>query len=125
MGWTPNHGRIKPKYNPNPDTIERYHEERLKKMPCFGGCGRMATCAHHTLLSFPGKRWRRDHRCQLPLCQSCHQGPTGIHGIGSEKLWLKTVGKTEIEAIRFMQDQWETTLTCYQGNETLRRQDDF
>lgn len=106
MGWTPNHKRIKERYNPTPNAEERRHEERLETLPCFG-CGRFGVACHHTMLSFPAKRWRRDHRYQLPLCWVCHQGPRGIHGIGSEAAWLESVRKTEAEAIEFVQRQWE------------------
>ena len=41
------------------------------------------------MLGFPAKRWRRDHRYQIPVCADCHRGPDGIHGLGSEALWCK------------------------------------
>lgn len=106
MGWTPNHGRIKARYNPQPNAAERRHEQRLESLPCFG-CGRFGVSCHHTMLDFPAKRWRRDHRFQLPVCPACHQGDEGIHGIGSEKKWLASVGITEAEAIAYMLDLWD------------------
>lgn len=105
MGWSPNHGRIKERYNPVPNAQERRHEQRLETLPCFG-CGRFGGRCHHTMLKFPAKRWRRDHRYQLPVCDECHQGDNGIHGIGSEAKWLESIGKTEAEAIAFVQDEW-------------------
>lgn len=109
MGWTPNHRRIKERYNPVPNALEKRHEERLETLPCFG-CGRFGVACHHTMLNFPAKRWRRDHRFQLPLCWDCHQGPKGIHGLGSEKKWLASVKISEAEAIAFMIDLWDETL---------------
>lgn len=105
MGWTPNHGRIKERYNPVPNAAERRHEKRLEGLPCFG-CGRFGVSCHHTMLDFPAKRWRRDHRYQLPLCRECHQGPNGVHGIGSEAKWLASVEITEAEAIAYVIDLW-------------------
>lgn len=109
MGWTPNHGRIKPRYNPVPNAQEARHEERVKALPCFG-CGRFGVSAHHTLLKFPAKRWRRDHRYQLPLCWDCHQGPQGVHGIGSEETFLERVGETPEEAIAYVQRLWAESM---------------
>lgn len=106
MGWTPNHGRIKARYNPTPNAAERRHELRLETLPCFG-CGRFGVSCHHTMLDFPAKRWRRDHRFQLPLCWDCHQGPNGIHGLGSESKWLASIGMTEAEAIAYTLDLWD------------------
>jgi hypothetical protein len=105
MGWTPNHGRIKARYNPTPNAAERRHELRLETLPCFG-CGRFGVCAHHTMLDFPAKRWRRDHRYQLPVCPECHQGDNGIHGIGSEREWLASIRVSEADAISEIQRLW-------------------
>ena len=85
------HGRVKEKYSPIPNAQERRHEERLALLPCVG-CGGVATCCHHLLSDCEGKRWRRDHRFQLPLCDSCHTGPQGVHGIGSESKWAEGKG---------------------------------
>ena len=108
MGWSPNHGRVKPRYNPQPNAAERRHEQRLEGLPCFG-CGRFGVEVHHTLLDFPAKRWRRDHRFQLPVCPACHRGPQGIHGIGNEVKWLAEAGMSEAEAIAYMIDLWDET----------------
>lgn len=109
MGWSPNHGRIKERYNPKPNAAEERHEQRLEMLPCFG-CGRLGGRCHHTMLNFPAKRWRRDHRYQLPICDECHQGPKGIHGLGSEKKWLVNIGKTEAEAIAEIVGLWEISV---------------
>lgn len=109
MGWRPEHRRMKPKYNPQPNAEESRHEARLEQQPCYG-CGRFGVSCHHTLLNFPEKRWRRDHRYQLPVCQDCHQGDNGIHGIGSEEKWLASIGKTPEQAINYMIAQWEMSI---------------
>lgn len=74
-------------------------------MPCIG-CGRWGVELHHTMLRFPEKRHRRDHRFQIPICPDCHRGRDGIHGIGNEVKWWATVGKSEAEAIAYVQDLW-------------------
>lgn len=109
MGWTPDHKRIKARYNPTPNAEEERHERRVKERPCFG-CGRFGVHAHHTMLDFPAKRWRRDHRYQLPVCGDCHQGTKGIHGIGSEKKWLASIGRTEAEAIAEIEGLWAASV---------------
>lgn len=101
-------GRIKAKYNPQPNAAEARHEQRLRRMPCYG-CGRFGVICHHAMLHFPEKRWRRDHRYQYPLCDDCHNG---IHGSGSERKWLAEVGKSEAEAITFLLAAWEYSEAC-------------
>lgn len=86
MGYVVKHGRIKPKYNPQPNAEERRHEDRLRELPCIG-CGAWGVELHHTMLECPGKRFRRDHRFQIPVCPACHRGRNGIHGLGSEAAW--------------------------------------
>lgn len=108
MGWTPNHGRIKARYNPTPNAEERRHEQRLEGLPCFG-CGRFGVEIHHVMTDFPAKRWRRDHRYQLPVCPPCHRGPNGIHGLGSERKWLERMEMTAGEMIAFVIDLWDET----------------
>jgi hypothetical protein len=84
-------GRIKEKYSPTPNSVEKRHEGRLREMPCIG-CGAYGVDLHHTMLRVPGKRWRRDHRFQIPVCPECHQGTNGIHGIGNEQTWADRMG---------------------------------
>lgn len=98
-------GRIKAKYNPQPNAAEKRHEQRLYRMPCYG-CGRYGVELHHTMLPFPEKRRRRDHRYQLPVCSECHRGQNGIHGLGSERKWLKSVGKSEASTVAFLVRLW-------------------
>ena len=56
------------------------------------------------MLNFPAKRFRRNHRYQLPVCNDCHAGPDGIHGIGSEATWLESMNRTPEEAIAYVLD---------------------
>lgn len=91
MGWKPNHGRMKERYNPRPNAEERRHEQRLEQMPCIN-CGSTPVEVHHLMQDAPGKRWRRDHRFQIPVCADCHRGPNGIHGLGSERGWAELHG---------------------------------
>jgi hypothetical protein len=109
VGWRPNHGRIKPKYNPQPNAEERRHEERLLELPCVG-CGRWGVECHHTMLDFPGKRHRRDHRFQVPVCPDCHRGPKGIHGIGNEAKWWASIGWSREKAVHYVEDLWLETI---------------
>lgn len=101
MGYKVNHGRIKEKYNPNPNAAERAFELHLYQQPCFG-CRGQTHVAHHTRLEFEGKRWRRDHRWQLPLCNPCHADAHAVR----EADWLASIGKTETAAIAYMNVQW-------------------
>lgn len=113
MGWSPPHSRIKERYNPKPNAAEARHEARMYGEPCFG-CGRNSECLHHTLLRFVEKRFRRDHRYQLPLCNDCHRA---IHGIGCEITWLERAGKTEGAAIAYMVQAWAESdlIAQYEG----------
>jgi hypothetical protein len=103
MGWKPEHARIKPKYNPQPNAEEARHEHRLRELPCIG-CGAFGVELHHTMLAVPGKRWRRDHRFQLPVCGPCHRGTNGIHGLGSEARWGEI---NEINTAAIAQQLWQ------------------
>lgn len=105
MGYHVPHRRMKPKAGAPPNARERWHGAYVRRQPCFG-CGRNGSEAHHTLLRIPGKRGRRDHRWQLPVCPDCHRGPRGIHGIGSEPKWLESIGRTEAEAESYMECLW-------------------
>lgn len=105
MGYVVTHGRIKPRYDPRPNAAEARHERRVEQEPCYG-CGVSGVELHHTLLKFDEKRWRRDHRYQLPVCPQCHRGPQGIHGIGNEETWLETIGKVPEEAVAYLIQLW-------------------
>lgn len=101
MGWSPNHGRMKPKYNPNPNAAERAFEAHLRDQPCFG-CGGRCEEVHHTRLEFDGKVRRREHRWQLPLCSACHAAAHAVR----EADWLASIGKRPEQAVAYMNVQW-------------------
>ena len=105
MGWKPDHKPIKAKYSPYMSAKEKRHKARVELEPCFG-CGAWNTVAHHTLLKFPEKRWRRDHRFLLPVCERCH---TLIHDELSEPLWLADAGKNEDDAISYIKRLWDAS----------------
>ena len=89
MGAPVIQNRMKTKYNPVMNAAEKRHKAWIKSLACIG-CGVVGRSdAHHTLLSIPGKRWRRDHEFLIPVCWACHQGPQGIHGIGNELTWCE------------------------------------
>ncbi len=95
--------RIREHYNPTMTAAEVRHREYVREQPCFG-CGALADHAHHTLLKWPGKRWRRDHRCLLPVCLGCH---SSIHDyFGDEELWLADVNRGRSDAIFEMERLW-------------------
>ena len=99
----PPHRPIREKYNPVMNAAERRHAERVCEEPCFG-CRGPGGVAHHTLLNFPGKRWRRDHRRLLPVCHECH---TDIHDTyGNEEDWLSSLGRTVGAAVAEMERLW-------------------
>lgn len=103
MGYSPPHRSIREKYDPRMNAAEERHRERVMERLCFG-CGGMGGVAHHTLLRFPEKRWRRDHRMLLPLCDPCHRD---LHGhYGDEEKWLAAWNRTKAEAIHEMQTLW-------------------
>ena len=106
MGYKVQHRRIKEKYSPTMNAREKRHKAYVKEQPCFG-CGAKPVDAHHTMLHIEGKRWRRDHAWILPACKRCHQGPAGIHGIGSEMAWLESIGQTQQAAETYMAWLWE------------------
>lgn len=91
------------KYNPRMNAVEQRHRARVEQYRCFC-CGAWPVTAHHTLLGFPEKRWRRDHRFLLPVC---HEHHTQLHDIiGNEEKWLAGAGKTPEEAITYMKRLW-------------------
>lgn len=91
------------KYNPQMNAVERRHKARIEQYRCFC-CGAWPVTAHHTLLSFPEKRWRRDHRYLLPVCFQCH---SDIHDrFGNEEKWLESFGETAASAITYMKRLW-------------------
>lgn len=103
MGYQVTQKRIRDHYRPVMNAAEKRHRAYVMEQPCFG-CGRNADHAHHTLLKWPGKRWRRDHRCLLAVCGPCH---TAIHDyFGDEEKWLENVERTPADAIDLIERLW-------------------
>ena len=84
-----NFGRIKPKWKPQPNTIELRYREHVRGLPCLV-CSRQAT-PHHIIHN--GKtKMHKDHWILAPLCWDHHQGDKGYHGLGSHALFVETYG---------------------------------
>jgi hypothetical protein len=96
--------RVKRKASSPSNAAELRHWARLREMGCVG-CGNPDVERHHSLTA-KGKRCRRDHRFVVPLCAACHRGPSGVHGLGSERAFGEMIG-TDLGmwAVR----QWETS----------------
>lgn len=87
MGYPVNHKRIREKYNPEPNAAERRHHARVMQDGCLV-CGGPAV-VHHVLQNTPNKRWRRDHKIVVPLCDPHHRE---LHNHGNEAEWQKPHG---------------------------------
>jgi len=87
MGAPVNHRRLKPKYNPTPNSRERKHHAFVMEQGCLV-CGGDAV-AHHVLQETPNKRWRRDHQILVPLCDGHHRE---LHANGNEIKWQQGHG---------------------------------
>jgi len=87
MGAPVNHRRLKPKYNPTPNSRERKHHAFVMEQGCLV-CGGDAV-AHHILQDTPNKRWRRDHQILVPLCDGHHRE---LHANGNEIKWQQGHG---------------------------------
>jgi len=73
----------------------RRHMGLVKALPCCL-CGAYGSQAHHVT---EGKTFgKRDklHFCTIPLCESCHKGPGGIHG---DKTMLRIAKKSELQLL--------------------------
>jgi hypothetical protein len=93
------------RYNRVPTENERAHIERVMALPCCG-CGiEPAGVAHHVLQPTPSKRWRRDHRIVIPLCNDCH---VALHHAGSEGAW-----RTDVDCVRIA--EYELLISVNEG----------
>lgn len=54
----------------------------------------------HHILASKARRWRRDNSMVVPLCESCHRGRYGVHGLGSEAAFKDHYGIDLIEEAR-------------------------
>ncbi|MGL4480439.1 MAG: hypothetical protein ACRCVK_19725 [Aeromonas veronii] len=57
----------------------RAHIERIKRMDCVL-CGASGPSDAHHIRAGQGMGQRASDVLAIPLCKSCHQGPSGIHG---------------------------------------------
>ena len=73
------HGRIKEKYNPDPNAAQRRYHDHERDKGCLV-CGRPPSI-HHVTTRGAG-RMSKNHWLVSPLCPEHHQGPTGIHMLG-------------------------------------------
>lgn len=97
MGWKPDHGRMKPKYNPVPTPREKaYHKWLMENHTCIC-CGRPSEVVHHPLERHPKQRWRRDHEYVVPMRAECHME---LHAAGSEGAYDPTADYPQ-EAARY------------------------
>lgn len=94
--------RVKRKASSAPNAAEESHWQRLRAIGCLG-CGSTNVERHHSLTAV-GKRCRRDHRFVVALCADCHRGPSGVHGLGSERLFGEQIG---IDLGLWAVSQWE------------------
>lgn len=99
MGYQVTHKRIKERYSRFPNAAERRHHERVCAMDCFA-CDGQGGVAHHMLQSSPYKRWRRDHRQVINLCDPCHRS---LHAHGNEVAWADD---RELDFVRHAQFLW-------------------
>lgn len=74
---------------------EKRHMGRVSALPC-ACCGQSAPSAVHHIRSGQGMAQRAAHWLTIPLCQSCHQGPNGIHG---DRSLLRVMKMDEIELL--------------------------
>lgn len=74
---------------------QRRHMGLVASLPCCL-CGAHGVQVHHIK---EGKTFgKRDklHFCTIPVCESCHTGPNGIHG---DETILRIVKKSETELL--------------------------
>jgi len=83
------HGRIKEKYNPNPNAAQKRYWDFVAKMGCLV-CG--ASPSIHHVISDGFKRLTKNHWHVTPLCHKHHQGDKGYHGLGSDGAFQRMYG---------------------------------
>lgn len=73
---------------------ERHHLERIASLPC-SLCGSTPVHVHH-IREGQGMAQRASNWLTIPLCQSCHQGPKGVHG---DKTMLRIMKMNEMDML--------------------------
>lgn len=57
---------------------------------------------HHHIIHLNGQRITKDEMLVIGLCHRCHQGESGVHGLGGERQFMEKTGwnLVEIAALR-------------------------
>lgn len=57
---------------------------------------------HHHIIHLNGQRITKDEMLVIGLCHRCHQGKSGVHGLGGERQFMEKTGwnLVEIAALR-------------------------
>lgn len=92
------HKPIRDKYNPMPNAKEKRFHLALMDMPCEACCKMPCGVVHHLLTDTPEKRWRRDHRMMIQLCDECHRD---LHHDGNELEWCAMFGFDPVEVATY------------------------
>ena len=71
------------------------HMHRVAQLPCCL-CGAHGVHVHHVIDGKTFGKRDRSHFCTIPVCESCHTGPGGIHG---DKTMLRLAKKSELELL--------------------------
>lgn len=89
------HKPIREQYNPTPTAREKRFHLALMELPCHA-CG-MEPCGvfHHLLTETTEKRWRRDHKMGIELCDPCHRD---LHDSADEWAWCVARGFDPVSA---------------------------
>lgn len=67
--------------------IQRYWDW----LPDVCPCGANSQCIHH-IIHLNGQRITKDDWLVMKLCQPCHVGKEGVHGLGGERQYLERTG---------------------------------
>lgn len=68
---------------------EKRHLHKIKSLPC-SCCGQSGPSDAHHIREGQGIGQRASDWLTIPLCKSCHQGDSGIHGDRSMLRIMKT-----------------------------------
>ena len=75
--------------------IEKRHLARVASLPCACCGAEGPSCVHH-LRHSQGMAQRASHMLTVPLCHSCHQGDSGIHG---SRVMMKVYKVSELDML--------------------------
>ncbi len=73
----------------------RYWDYLSKEHP-FCVCGAMAQHIHH-IIHLNNQRITKDDMLVVGLCQPCHQGDNGVHGLGGDRQFMEATGWNLVE----------------------------